>query len=140
MTSNKDESKAQFIGIMSKYFDTCIPLTFSQKELFFLSPSNSPNNYNVIGFDIKHSSFFEPNSNARFQLLNTYVTNSFNETNKNFFELIYQHKFSELQELKIKVSSQAKYQGVLAFYSFEKNTIFLWNLNISIYSVRVPVL
>jgi hypothetical protein len=128
MVSNKEELKIHFNEMMTKYFEKCIPLTSSPKEIFFLSPSNGqPNGHLVMGFDIKHSSFFEPNSSARFHLINSFISDSFNEKNKSSFETIYQHQFSELIELKVKVGAQTKYQGLIAFYSTDKNIIYLWN-------------
>lgn len=117
-----EEMKTNFVETMNKYFTKCIPLTQSTKEIFFLSPTNA-----VIGFDIKHGSFFEPNSTARFSLIHDALISAFDEKVVGAFETIYQQKFTDLTELKVKMGAQTKYIGLRAFYSKEKNAIYVWN-------------
>lgn len=118
-----DNPKTQLQNIMTKYFEKCIPLSSSTKEMFFLSPT-----YCVIGFDIKHGNFFEPNSALRFSLVRDATVLAFNEKVINSFQTIFQHSFSELEELKVKMGAHNKYLGIRAFYSKERNTIYVWNM------------
>ena len=117
-----EELKKQFNDILSGFIGKCIPLTISSKELYFLSPKNM-----LFGFDIKQQSFFEPNSNEKFKIINQAVNDSFNQTNINSFNVLYNHSFSELVELKIRQNGQNKYTGLKAFYSKERNIIYVWN-------------
>lgn len=115
--------KTQLQNTMAKYFEKCMPLTFSTKEIFFLSPT-----YNVIGFDIKRGNFFEPNSMMRFSLIKDAAVLAFDEKVINSFQTLYQHNFLELEELKVKMGAHNKYLGIMAFYSKERNTIYAWNM------------
>ena len=117
-----EELKKQFNGIMTEFIEKCTPLTISNKELYFLSPKNT-----LFGFDVKQKSFFEPNSNEKFKIINQTVNDSFNQTNIQSFNTIYNNSFSELTELKIRQNGQNKYTGLKAFYSKEKDIIYIWN-------------
>jgi stress-induced morphogen len=117
-----EELKKQFTETMTDFIEKCIPLTISNKELYFLSSKNT-----LFGFDIKQQSFFEPNSTERFKIINQAITESFNQTHIHSFNTIYNHPFSELIELKIKQSGYNKYTGLKAFYSKERDIIYVWN-------------
>ena len=117
-----EELKKQFNETMTHFLGKCIPLTITNKELYFLSPKNT-----LFGFDVKQQSFFEPNSNEKFKIINQAVNDSFNQTNIQSFNTIYTHSFTELTELKIRQNGQNKYTGLKAFYSKERDIIYVWN-------------
>jgi len=117
-----EELKKQFTETMNDFIEKCIPLSKSNKEFYFLSPKNT-----LFGLDIKQQSFFEPNSNERFKIISQTVNESFNQTHIQSFNTIYGHSFTELIELKIKQTAYTKYTGLKAFYSKEKNIIYVWN-------------
>ena len=113
------------LDLFSNYFNKSILISKTDKEIFYISPSNI-----VMGFDIKNESFFEPNSSLGFNLVKKVSLDMFNEQYKKTFVNTYQHDFDELQELKFSANSQSKKKnlGVLAFYSKERNLIYLWSL------------
>jgi hypothetical protein len=117
-----EDLRKQFNDIMTGFIEKCIPLTISNKELYFLSPKNT-----LFGFDVKQQSFFEPNSNEKFKIINQVVNDSFNQINVQSFNVLYNHLFSELVELKVRQNGQNKYIGLKAFYSRERDIIYVWN-------------
>jgi hypothetical protein len=117
-----EELKKQFNETLSHFINNCVPLTISNKELFFMSPKNI-----LIGFDIKQQLFFEPNSNEKFKIINQSVNDNFKENQINTFETQYCHLFNELIELKVRQNGHNKYIGIKPFYSKDKNIIYIWN-------------
>jgi hypothetical protein len=117
-----EELKKQFNEVMTDFLNNCVPLAISNKELYFLSSKNG-----LFGFDIKQQSFFEPNSSEKYKIINKAVNDSFNEIQIKSFETLYTHSFNELNELKIRQNGQNKYTGLKAFYSKERNLIYVWN-------------
>lgn len=105
------------------FLDACMPLSFKDNTLYFLSANGQ-----LYGFDTKKTSFFEPNSTNKYTLINNCINNYFTDTIKKSLEEKAGVKFDELDELILRFNNREKHIGKKFFFCKSQNTIFIWNM------------
>ena len=118
-----DQLKKLYKENVYGFLDTCIPLSFKDNTLYFLSTSCQ-----LYGFDTKKTTFFEPNSSNKYTIINTCINNFFTDSIKKTLEENYGVKFDDLVELILRFNYREKHVGKKFLFCKTKNTIFIWNM------------